>query len=181
MRVGLRFFYAIMISKTNEKRGKMSIFESAAALKGTMEMRGCNQAELARMLGVSGSYIANKLRLLSLEDTCRSMIEAAGLSERHARAVLRLKKEEQRLFALQRICEDGLNVAESEELIEYILSPNGKEQADRRERLSRVDSALDRIRALTSELSSIGVFANQRVLYREGKVWVTICIEEVKK
>ena len=142
----------------------MSIFESAAALKGTMEMRGCSQADMARMLGVSKAYIANKLRLLQLEDSCRAMIEGAGLSERHARAVLRLKNEEQRLFALQRICEDGLNVAESEELIEYILSPNGREQADRRERLSRVDSTLDKIREMTLELSMIGVFADQKVL-----------------
>ena len=159
----------------------MSIFESAAALKGTMEMRGCSQADMARMLGVSKAYIANKLRLLRLEDSCRAMIEEAGLSERHARAILRLKGENQRLSALKSICAEGLTVSESEELIESILSSEEKGNMGRRERLNRVDSTLDKIREMTLELSTIGVFADQKVLYRDGKIWVTICIEEAKK
>ena len=75
----------------------------------------------AEKLGKSQSAVANKLRLLRLSPDCTRLLCAHDLSERHARALLRLADEEDRLHALQTIIRRGCNVAQSEALIEEML------------------------------------------------------------
>ena len=74
--------------------GKMDMFDEARAIRSTMELCHLTQSELARQLGVSQSYVANKLRLLKFSEKMAEKIRAAGLSERHARALLRLIESE---------------------------------------------------------------------------------------
>ena len=66
--------------------------------------------------------MANKLRLLRLSEPCAALLRQYQLTERHARALLRLTDEEQRLTALRHIGEQHLNVAQTEEYIETLLS-----------------------------------------------------------
>ena len=75
----------------------------------------------AERLGKSQSAIANKLRLLRLSPDCVRLLREHDLSERHARALLRLTDEEDRLKALQVIAARGYNVAQSEAYIEELL------------------------------------------------------------
>ena len=75
---------------------QMNMFDEARALSGTIKMRGISQSEMAKMLGVSQSYIANKLRLLTLDDGLKAKICESNLTERHARAILRLRDAELR-------------------------------------------------------------------------------------
>ena len=75
---------------------KMNMFEEAKAIESMLAARGITQATLASILGVSQPYIANKLRLLHFPDNIREMIVSAGLSERHARTLLRLRRKWQR-------------------------------------------------------------------------------------
>ena len=77
----------------------MNMFEEASALEGTIKMCKLTQSDIAKKLGVSQSYIANKLRLLSFSESMKAEILSSGLTERHARAVLRLKGEELRRVA----------------------------------------------------------------------------------
>ena len=77
--------------------------------------------ELAERLGKSQSAVANKLRLLRLSPACVTLLREGGLSERHARALLRLSDENERLAALRVIIERGCNVAQAEAYIESVL------------------------------------------------------------
>ena len=90
------------------------------------------QEEAAARLGKSQSSIANKLRLLRLGEEERHIITEAKLTERHARALLRLEKEEERLAALKVVAERGMNVAQTEHYIEQLLGTPDKPQKPRR-------------------------------------------------
>ena len=100
------------------RQEKLHIFEQAAAYRILIEDFALTQEEIAEKIGVSQSAIANKLRLLQLSRAEQQKIIAAQLTERHARALLRLKNTERRAFALDQIAKHRLTVAESEQLIE---------------------------------------------------------------
>ena len=80
-----------------------------------------NAGEAAALLGRSPSALANKLRLLRLPGTVVELLQQGDLSERHARALLRLADEEEQLAAAKTIIARGLNVAQAEEYIESLL------------------------------------------------------------
>jgi ParB family chromosome partitioning protein len=103
-------------------REDLSIFEEASAIESLIDIYGLTQEEVARKLSCSQPYIANKLRLLRLSKRERELIGEASLTERHARALLRIQDEELRMNTLLKIIENGLNVTRSEELVEGVLS-----------------------------------------------------------
>ncbi|HOL79787.1 MAG TPA: nucleoid occlusion protein, partial [Clostridiales bacterium] len=80
-----------------------------------------SQESIAKKLGKSQSCLSNKLRLLRLTPDMREKIMKAGLTERHARALLRLDTNEQRERALGIIADRRLNVAETDRLIGQML------------------------------------------------------------
>ena len=73
-------------------------------------------------MGRSPSAVANKLRLLRLSPACQALLLERGLSERHARALLRLEDDEERLAAARRAADRQLNVAQTEQYIERRLT-----------------------------------------------------------
>lgn len=97
------------------------MFEQAAAFRHLIDCFGLTQEEISRRTGTSQSTIANKLRLLHLTAAEQKKILLNGLSERHARALLRLKSPELRLTALETICRKNLSVASTEALVESFL------------------------------------------------------------
>lgn len=111
------------------RRKELNMFEQAAGFRLLMQDFSMTQAEIARKLGVSQSAIANKLRLLGLSHEEQRVILSYGLTERHARSVLRLKEPKMRVLALRKIHEEHLNVAATEDLIEELLGaePNEKQ------------------------------------------------------
>ena len=128
----------------------MSIFDEARALAVTMKMRGFNQKEMAHSLGVSQSYVANKLRLLQLSDDVQKRIIQGGLTERHARALLCLKSEKDRLSALDIVREEKLSVASTEALVD-LYNAEGRDQSSLNDKnLKHLDILLDRIAELIS-------------------------------
>lgn len=78
--------------------------------------------EAAALLGRSPSALANKLRLLRLSPDCCRLLTEHDLTERHARALLRLEDEEERLNALHHIIRQHLNVAQTEQYIDKRLA-----------------------------------------------------------
>lgn len=104
----------------NLLREDLTLFESAAAIEKLIKEFSLTQEEVASRLSVSQSYVANKLRLLRLDEKTRERILSASLSERHARALLRLP---QHLWgtALDRIIKGEMNVAAAERLVEEML------------------------------------------------------------
>ena len=105
----------------NIQRENLNCFEEAEAYRAAMREHGLSQEELARRLGRSPSCIANRLRLLRLSEGLRAQILEAGLSERHARTLLRLPDEDSRQQALSRMIGEQLSVRQSEELVERML------------------------------------------------------------
>lgn len=106
----------------NMQRCALSCFEEAEAIRLLMTEHRLTQSEVALRLGLANSTVSNKLRLLKLPDEMRERILSANLTERHARALLRLRAE-QREGALDKIIAEGLSLAQSEQLIEQLLNP----------------------------------------------------------
>ena len=110
----------------NLQRRDLHFFEEAVAIAQLISTYGLSQEETAQRLGKSQSAVANKLRLLRLSPACAARIRDEGLTERHARALLRLAGEEERCAALSHIVEKRLNVTQSEEYIEQIIQGKNK-------------------------------------------------------
>ena len=126
----------------------MNMFDEARALWGTMRMVGTTQEELAKKLGVSQSFVANKLRLLRFGTELQDEIVERSLSERHARALLRLPTAKLQHGVLERVVEDSLTVQDTERIVDAILED--EEEMGGEEVLYR----LSRILAAYAELIS---------------------------
>lgn len=102
-------------------REDLNFFEEAFAIRSLIALAGITQDTCAKRLSVSQSYVANKLRLLRLTAAEQEWILQNGLTERHARAVLRIQDEGERMQVLKIFAERQLNVASAEEYVESIL------------------------------------------------------------
>jgi len=111
----------------NLQRCDLNCFEEALAIQSLINDFRLTQAEVAIRLGMANSTVSNKLRLLKLSPQIQERILSANLTERHARALLRLSPE-QRENALDKIIADGLNLTQSESLIEEIINPIALEE-----------------------------------------------------
>ena len=105
----------------NLQRRDLDFFEEAYGFRRLIDQYGLTQEEAARKVGKTQSAVANKLRLLRLSQQNMELIRSAGLTERHARCLLRLEGEEERINATKYIIENDLNVSRSEQYIEQLL------------------------------------------------------------
>lgn len=112
---------ALLALVENLQRQDLHYFEEAAAIADYLRRTGSTQEEAAAQLGRSAPAVANKLRLLRLSPTCQALLLERGLTERHARALLRLEDEEERLTAVRRAAARQWNVAQTEQYIERRL------------------------------------------------------------
>lgn len=110
----------------NLQRQDLDFFEEAEAIDRLLSEYGMSREELAAKLGKARSTLSNKLRLLQLPEDMRYRLTRAGLTERHARALLQLEDDDRRTRALGIMIDRHLTVAESERLIEQMLSKEGK-------------------------------------------------------
>lgn len=100
----------------NIQRENLSAIEEAKAYVEIMKYSSLNQSQLALRIGKSQSSIANKIRLLNLDDNIQNAVSAKLISERHARALLGADKEKQQDF-LDKIIKKGLSVAQTEKMV----------------------------------------------------------------
>lgn len=121
---------AMMALIENLQREDLHYLEEAQCYQKLLETYGLTQEELANRLGKSQSSIANKLRLLKLSDEVKAAMTEKRLSERHARALLKLTDDKQRLDAVERIAEKGLSVKETERMVEKTLNKAYDEKQD---------------------------------------------------
>ena len=106
----------------NLQRSNLDFFEEAFGLERLITVFGMSQTEVAARLGMAQSTLSNKLRLLRLDKELMEQIISAGLTERHARALLRLPAEK-RKSVLDRIIAENLNLKETEKYIEECINP----------------------------------------------------------
>ena len=123
---------ALLALIENLQRRDLDYMEEAAAIARLLRRYGLSQQQAAEKLGRSQSAVANKLRLLRLEEPVAEALHRYGLTERHARALLRLEDPEQRLAAVEHIGKNQLNVADAEGYIDRLVAQNQTTQPRRR-------------------------------------------------
>ncbi len=156
----------------NLQRQNLDFFEEAEALATLVSDYRMSQEELCKKLGKAQSTLSNKLRLLRLSEEMRYKISRAGLSERHARALLSLSDEVQRARALSIIIDRHLTVNESEALIEQMLRKNEapkrqilKGFKDIRIFINTLNNAVDTIRRAGIDADSVKTETDEYVEY----------------
>lgn len=124
---------AAMALIENLQREDLDFIEEAMAFERLIEDFDLNQTQLAEKLGKSQSTIANKMRILKLPDSVKQKIREGNLSERHARALLKLDDEELLLSIVEKVIKKDLNVSETEKLVNSIADDiNKKKMRDKR-------------------------------------------------
>lgn len=106
----------------NLQRQDLDFIEEAQGIRQLLTLHAMSQEQVARLLGKSQSAIANKLRILKHSESVLDALREAGLTERHARALLKLPSEEETLQAIREISRQGMSVARTEKYIETLLS-----------------------------------------------------------
>lgn len=113
----------------NLQRENLHFFEEAEGYQSLLREHGFTQEELANRLSKNQSTIANKLRILKLSRAVKERILSAGLSERHARALLRLHNEAAQIELIEKVAGEGLSVKATEDLVEKELKKLYGEEA----------------------------------------------------
>ena len=125
---------AMMALIENLQREDLHYLEEAQCYNTLLSTYNLTQEEAAIKLGKKQSTVANKLRLLKLSMEEQDIINQAGLSERHARAFLRISDESLRKEALSKVISDGLNISQTEELVDNIVSGSCVEVDDKQKK-----------------------------------------------
>jgi ParB family chromosome partitioning protein len=112
---------AVLALIENLQREDLNYLEEAEGYSNLINEHGFTQEELASKIGKSQSTIANKIRLLKLPPLVKKILMDNNLTERHARALLKLHDEQLQLKVLKKVCEKGLNVKKTEELVEKAI------------------------------------------------------------
>ena len=174
---------ALLALIENLQRRDLHYLEEAAAIAQLIAAYGLSQEQAAEKLGKSQSAVANKLRLLRLSPDCTRLLREKGLSERHARALLRLADEEDRLQALRTIIARGYNVAQSEAYIERLIKVKQKTSPPRVPTyiIKDVRIFLNTIRRSVDVMQRAGVQADVRREDTEDGILLTIRIPKRAK
>ena len=157
----------------------MDMFDEARAMSGTLMLCKITQKELGKRMGVSQSYIANKLRLLSFSPRIEKMIRDAGLSERHARAILRLGTDDEQAEVIEKTKERGLTVRECEAIVDMMVDTYAPEVIGHAEEIDRISTFLDTLKKSLKTLKSVGIEVTDRTSYHGKKMYITVCISDI--
>ena len=185
--LGLARVPCVMASVSEEKSSEMAIienlmredltiFEEAEAIQSLIDIHNQTQEKIAEKLSVSQSYIANKLRLLRLSREERAMILRANLTERHARALLRIRDDNLREKALSDIISKDLNVAEAEAHVEKLLCKSNEEKVQKKQSFKSIDGFYDAISRAISSIENSGVKVKQRKIENDSYTEITILV-----
>ena len=123
---------ALIALVENVQREDLNFLEEARAYKKLMDDFNLTQGEIAEKVNKRQSTISNKIRVLSLPEDIQEQLVDNRLTERHARALLKIPDDEDRKQVMERIVANGLNVKQTEKLIEDVLTK--KEEALRKRR-----------------------------------------------
>lgn len=148
--------YAII---ENIQRDNLNFFEEAEAIYKLLTVYNLSQHEIAKKLGKSQSSLSNKTRLLKLSPELRSVIIENSLTERHARALLRLEGDVERLKAILYIIEKKLNVSETDKYIDTLLAPAVSKSEPKIKKLKDIKIFLNTINHAVDTMRKAGIKA----------------------
>jgi ParB family transcriptional regulator, chromosome partitioning protein len=160
----------------NLQRENLNFIEEAMGYISLMKNFNFTQEVLAQRLGKSQSTIANKIRLLKLSETVREKLLENGLSERHARALLRIASEEEQLKTIHEISERGLTVIQAEKRIEKIAEAqsSGNKRKKAKPIIRDMRIVLNTIREAVAIIRSSGLYPDVDETIEEDYIEVTI-------
>lgn len=163
---------AILALVENIQRQDLSFFDEAIAIEKLITYYGMTQEDAAAKLGKAQSTIANKLRLLRLTADERNMIIKYNLTERHARALLKLASPVERLNIIERVVKNNLNVERTEKLVEdYIGSQREKESYKRRSKVfQNVRLFVNTINRAVETMQAAGISADSKKIQNEDYI-----------
>lgn len=121
---------ALIALVENVQREDLNFLEEAKAYKKLMDDFNLTQGEIAKRVSKQQSTISNKIRILSLPEELQQMLMTNKLTERHARALLKLTEESDRKKVLNRVIDNNLNVKQTEKLVEDVIA--NKEKINRK-------------------------------------------------
>ena len=155
----------------NLQRQDLDFIEEAKGISKLMEQWSMSQEQVARTLGKSQSSVANKLRLLRHSPQVLQRLRETGLTERHARALLKLSSEPEKLKVIETVSRLGMSVARTEQYIETLLSSAEEKppRADVGSFLRNVSQTLTRI-----QRSGIPAVSERRETDRQIVLTITI-------
>lgn len=156
-------------------REDLNIFEQALAIQALIDTYGMTQEQIAEKLSNSQSFIANKLRLLRLSQGERETILKNNLSERHARALLRIFDPTLRQKLLSQIISEGLNVAKTDELIDKLLEKD-KAQKPSKKGYKDIESFYTAINRALEMVTNCGIAIKSRRVESDNFTELTILI-----
>ena len=169
---------AVISILENIQRANLNFFEEALAIAHLHEHFGLTQQEIGKKLGKSQSALSNKLRLLQFSEEVREAILEAGLTERHARALLNLNEQGDELLleAIRTISAKEMNVSQTEK---YIAQLQGKEEKPKEKRLFVVKDLRIFINTIDKALETMklsGIQAQTQMQEEEDELVYTIRI-----
>lgn len=169
----------------NLQREDLHYLEEAEGFLQLLTNFGLTQEELARRVGKNQSTIANKLRLLRLAPDVRQALVAENLTERHARALLKLEDPVRQQAVLAAIRDNGLNVRETEDLIDATLEDISREMAKKPPRqnvvkiIRDVRIFLNTINTVVNEMKKAGL--KVKVTQNQDDEFITINLKIPKR
>ena len=155
----------------NLQRQELDYIEQARGISRVMEQWSMSQEQAAQLLGKSQSAIANKLRLLRHSNAVLQRLRETGLTERHARALLKLDTETDKLKAIETIHRLGMSVARTEQYIESLL-----EERSATPRKPDISSFLRSVSQTLTRIQSSGIAAVSERRETEDRIVLTITI-----
>lgn len=155
----------------NLQRQDLDFIEEAKGISNLMEQWAMSQEQVARILGKSQSAVANKLRILRHSPQVLAAIREGGLTERHARALLKLPTEEDKLQVIATAIQTGMSVARTERYIEELLA--GRPKRPPKTNIGRFLNDLTRSLAQI-QLSGISAISERRETEHEIVLTITI-------
>lgn len=167
---------ALLALVENLQRKDLDVWEEAAALRQLIDRFHLSQEEAAQRVGKSQSAVANKLRLLRLPEDVIVTLRENHLSERHARALLRLDSPDIQRTALEHILKHHLNVAKSEEYIDRLCRKPEPRKAAPIYRFRDVRLFLNTIKRSLAVMQSAGVAAHCGREETDSEITLTIHI-----
>lgn len=164
----------------NIQRENLNYIEEAEAYYNLINQYGYTQEKLAKNVGKKQSTIANKLRLLKLDDSVRKSLLENNLTERHARALLKLPNKKMQLSAIKKVVSKGLNVKKTEEFIENklqkIYNTENNIAVDGKKRIKGIFTPKIYINTIKQVFDKYGIKAKYKSKELEDYIEVTVLI-----
>ncbi|MGM0923613.1 MAG: nucleoid occlusion protein [Bacillota bacterium] len=161
----------------NLQREELSAIEEAVAYAKLLDLHDLTQEALAQRLGKGQSTIANKLRLLKLPQEVQDALLQKKITERHARALIPLKKPDPQITLLSEIIEKQLNVKQTEDRVVKMLEKTSPKAKPKRKAFSRdTRIAMNTIRQSLTMVADTGVKINAEEEEFEEYIQFTIKI-----